>query len=78
MQRVTIQELRTRGGAVIDRVAAGETLIVRRAGRAVAQLAPLCRPALSAKDIAERWRRLAPVDPEQLRADIGAVVDASL
>lgn len=78
MRHVTIRELRNHGGDVIDRVAAGEKLIVTRDGRAVAQLAPLDRPALSAGEIVERWRRLAPVDPERLRADIDVVIDASL
>lgn len=78
MHRVTIRELRNSGGDVIDRVVAGEKLIVTRDGRAVAQLAPLDRPALSAREIVERWRRLAPVDPDRLRADIDAVTDASL
>jgi prevent-host-death family protein len=78
MRQVTIRELRNHGGDVIDQVVGGERLIVTRDGRAVAQLAPLDRPALSAHQVVERWRRLAPVDPERLRADVDAVVDASL
>jgi len=38
MAEVTIRELRNHGGDVVDRVAAGERLIVTRDGRPVAEL----------------------------------------
>jgi len=41
---VTIRELRNHGSDVIDRVEAGECLIVTRAGRPVAELRPTQTP----------------------------------
>lgn len=78
MGEVTIRELRNNGGAVVDRVAAGEQVVVTRAGKPVARLVPVQRPALSAEVLVARLRRLAPVDPAALRSDIDAVVDQSL
>ena len=75
---VSIRELRNHGGEVVDRVAAGEHLTVTRAGRPVAELRPLARPAVTADVLLQRWRRLPRVDPAQLRADLDAVLDPSL
>ena len=76
--QVSIRELRNHGGDVVDRVAAGEWLTVTRGGKPVAELRPLPRPALKAATLLERWRRLPTVDPQGLRADLDAVVDAAL
>lgn len=78
MAEVTIRELRNHGGEVADRVARGEHLIVTKAGKAVAELRPLRRPPLKAAALLSRWRRLPPVDPASLRADLDAVLDPSL
>ena len=78
MREVTIRELRNSGGAVIDRVAAGESLTVTRDGRPVAELRPLPRPPVTSEMLIERAKRLQFVDPERLRADIDAVIDTSL
>ncbi|HUF83805.1 MAG TPA: type II toxin-antitoxin system prevent-host-death family antitoxin [Acidimicrobiia bacterium] len=78
MAEVTIRELRNRGGDVIDRVAAGEHVIVTRAGKPVAELRPLPRPGISAVALVERWSRLPRIDPRALRADIDAIVDPLL
>ena len=78
MREVTIRELRNSGGAVIDRVAAGESLTVTRDGRPVAELRPLPRPPVTSEMLVERAKRLQFVDPERLRADIDAVIDTSL
>lgn len=75
---VNIRELRNHGGEVVDRVAAGEHLTVTRAGKPVAQLRPLGRPALKAEVLLERWRHLPHLDPAKLRADLDALVDPSL
>jgi prevent-host-death family protein len=75
---VTIRELRNRGGEVMDRVEAGEQLLVTRDGRPVAQLRPVRRPGLRAEALLTRWRRLKPVDPEAFRADIDRVLDQRL
>ena len=78
MATVTVRELRNRGGKVLDRVAAGERLIVTRSGRPVAELRPLHKPVLSSDALIERWRRLPPIDPRELRADLDALIDPSL
>jgi prevent-host-death family protein len=78
MERVTIRALRNHGGDVVDRVTAGETVVVTRAGTPVAELRPLRRDALDAAMLLGRWRNLASVEPQQFRADVDAVVDQSL
>jgi prevent-host-death family protein len=78
MERVTIRDLRNRGGDLVDRVAAGEALTVTRDGRPVAELRPVRRRGLSAAALLERWRRLPPIDPDRLRADIDLVLDQRL
>jgi prevent-host-death family protein len=75
---VAVRDLRNHGGEILDRVAAGESLIVTRDGHAVAELRPLPRRPLRAALLLERWRRIPAVDPLQLKADIDNVVDATL
>ena len=78
MDTITIRELRNHGGAVIDRVQAGERLIVSRDGQPVAELRPLPRKPLDAATLLERWRHVPPMDPEALRRDIDSIIDQSL
>jgi prevent-host-death family protein len=78
MRVVTIRELRNHGGDVIERVIAGERLTVTRAGEPVAELGPVRRRPARATTLLERWSRLPAVDPEAFRADVDAVIDASL
>ena len=78
MDEVTIRELRNRGGLVLDRVTKGEALTVTRDGHPVAELRPLPRHPLPAATVPERWRRLAAIDAAKLRADVDAVMDATL
>ena len=78
VDRITIRDLRNHGGAVVDRVLAGEALVVTRDGAPVAELRPVARPRLSASTLLERWRHLPPVDGAALRADLDRVLDASL
>ncbi len=78
MADITIRDLRNHGGDVIDRVLAGECLTVTRAGRQVAELRPLARPALGAETLLARWRNLPLVDPEAFREDIDALLDPAL
>lgn len=78
VSEVTIRELRNHGGAVVDRVAAGERVTVTRAGKPVAELRPTGAPPVGAAVLLERWRRLPTVDPVALRADLDAVVSGSL
>jgi antitoxin (DNA-binding transcriptional repressor) of toxin-antitoxin stability system len=75
---IDIRERRNHGGEVIDRVLAGERLTVTRAGKAVAELKPVRRPALTADVLLERWRRLPAVDAEALRRDVDELMDPSL
>lgn len=75
MAETTVRELRNHGGEVIDRVLAGERLIITRDGTAVAELRPLPRRAVNAHVVVERFRGLAPVDATRFRADVDAVID---
>ena len=74
MTEVTIRELRNHGGDVVDRVAAGERLVVTRAGRPVAELRPLPPSGASASVLLARWRRLPPLDGAVLRRDLDATL----
>lgn len=78
MAEVTIRELRNHGGDVVDRVAAGERLVVTRGGRPVAELRPLRSAALTASALLARWRRLPRVNERSLRADLDTTLDARL
>jgi len=78
MGQVTIRDLRNRGGAVVDRVAAGERVLVTRDGRPVAELRPVRGSALTAVELVRRWRRLRPMDAEAFRADLDSALDPSL
>jgi prevent-host-death family protein len=78
MSEVTVRELRNHGADVLQRVARGEALTVTRDGEAIAELRPLQRRLISAATLLERWRQLPPVDPEKLKADIDATMDATL
>ena len=75
---MNIRELRNRGGDVIDRIVAGERLVVTRGGRPVAELHPVGGPALTAEALLARWNRLPPVDAGSLRADLEGVLDTRL
>ena len=78
MDRVSIRDLRNRGGEVVDRVARGERVTITRSGRPVAELRPLTAPGLSGAALLQRWHRLPSVDPVKLRRDIDASLDPSL
>lgn len=53
-------------------------MTVTRDGVAVAVLAPIPRPRLSAQALVERWRNVPVIDGDQLRADIAEVLDLEL
>jgi prevent-host-death family protein len=78
VKTVTVRELRNDGGAVLDRVARGEELIVTRDGVEVAELRPRRRPAPAPADLIERRRHLPKVDPEGLRRDLDAVLNSAV
>ena len=78
MADVSIRDLRNKGGEVIDRASRGEPITITKAGKPVAELHPVSRPALSASVLLDRWRRLPAVDPVAFRADIDEVLDPRL
>ena len=78
MAIVTIRDLRNHGGEVVDRAAQGESVIITRGGKPVAELRSLARPGLTAAALLVRWHRLPRLDPEELREDVDAVMDNSL
>lgn len=78
MTTVTIRELRNRGGDVVDRVQAGERVVVTRDGRPVAELRPISRTALTTTELIQRRLNLKPFDPEALRRDLDRVLDPGL
>lgn len=78
MTSVTIRELRNRGGDVVDRVEAGERVLVTRDGKPVAELRPLSPSALTATELLRRRRNLPPVDVVAFRRDAARVIDSEL
>lgn len=78
MTPITISELCHHGGRFIDRVLAGESLLVTRHGRPVAELRAIRQVRYSAEELLERWRRVPAVDRAGLLADIDAVVHGRL
>ena len=78
MTEVTIRELRNHGGDVVDRVAAGERVVVTRSGKPVAELRPMRSRGLSANQLLGRWRRLPALDSKVLQADLDATIDPTL
>lgn len=78
VSEATVRDLRNHGGRVLDRVAAGERVVITRDGRPVARLEPVPRGRQTAGALVERFRRLPAVDPARLRADVDAVVDQEL
>ena len=61
---------------MVDRAARGEAITITRAGKAVAQLAPIPAAPLAVETLLERWLRLPEIDPLLLRADIDETLDA--
>jgi antitoxin (DNA-binding transcriptional repressor) of toxin-antitoxin stability system len=78
MSEVSIRELRNHGGEIVDRVASGETVTITRSGKPVAEMGPVVGPPLPAAVLLAHWRHLPSLDPDRLRRDIDAVVDARL
>lgn len=78
MSEVPIRELRNHGGAVAERVLAGEDITVTHAGTPVMRLIPLPKTALTAEALLARWKHVSPVDVSALRADLDSVIDPGL
>ena len=69
MHRVTIRELRHRGGEVVDRARRGEQLTITRDGEAVAVLTGVPREAITLDELRRRGRRPDPGLPDFEHAD---------
>ena len=78
MANVTIRDLRNHGGRVVDRVLAGESMVVTRAGRPVADLHPVPRPGLTGAELLAGWKSLPPLDAEAFRRDLDELLDPAL
>ena len=78
MSDISIRDLRNHGGEVIERAQRGERLTITKAGKPVAQLVPLPRPAASLEVLRRRWALLPQVDPAMLRGEIDAVLDPTV
>lgn len=75
---ISIRELRNNGGAVVDRVRRGESLIVTRDGDPVAELRPLPGRPLSSQELLRRYRHMPPIDYEAFRRDVDGLFDWTL
>ena len=73
-----MRDLRNKGGAIIDRVLAGERITVTRSGRPVASLRPLPRRGPDPATLLERRRHLPHIDPTLFRQDIDQAIEPSL
>ena len=71
---VTVFELRSDSGQVLDRVLAGELLTVIRDGQPVAEMSPISIPA-GLSTLKTRASRLKAIDPISLRNDIEELVE---
>jgi prevent-host-death family protein len=78
MSEVTTRELRNHVGRVLDRVMMGESIVVTREGKPLAELRPIQRDTLDARTLLERWRHLPQVEPVRLRAGRDALFDPTL
>jgi len=78
MESVTVRALRNHGGEVLDKVLRGESLVVTRDGKEVAELVPRRRPPVTTAELIARRRTLPPIDPEQFRRDLDDTIDPSL
>ncbi len=75
MTEVSIRELRNNGGELVERVAAGERVVVTRRGRPVAELRPMRSGRLTAAALLRRWRRLPPLDVSAWQRDLDEGID---
>lgn len=71
---VTVSELRSDSGQVLDRVLAGELLTITRDGRPVAEMSPISIPA-GLSTLKTRASKLKAIDPVLLRNDLEELVE---
>lgn len=75
---VPARELHNRGGQVRERATPGEALSTPRVAPTTAALPLLPQRGLDRATLLARWQHLPPIDPEALRRDLEAVLDAAL
>ena len=73
-----MRDQRHHGGKVVERVVAGESLVVTRSGEPVAELVPIRTPGFPAEELLRRWKSLPPIDASSFRDDVDAVLDPPL
>jgi antitoxin (DNA-binding transcriptional repressor) of toxin-antitoxin stability system len=78
MAKVSIRDLRNKGGEVVDRATRGEAITITKAGEPVAELRALTRSGPAPEVLLARWRALPRLDPHQLRADLDGLLDSRL
>ena len=78
MDKITIRDLRNKGGQVVERVMRGEQFIITRDGRAVAELHPVTREPLDSKTLLARWRMLPRIDATAMREEMDDLIDPAL
>ncbi len=75
MADASIRDLRNHGGEVVERASRGERITITRSGKPVAAIVALRGDPTPLAALLVRWRRLPPIDPGRLRADVDSVVD---
>jgi len=78
MAEASIRDLRNHGGEVVERASRGERVTITRSGKPVAELVAVRGDPMPLDALLARWRRLPPVDPTRLGADIDSVLDPTL
>lgn len=63
---------------MLNEVARGTAVVVTRDGEPVAELRPLPKRGLTARELVKRRKALPRIDPAELRMDVDAVVDMAL
>ena len=63
---------------MIERVLAGETVVITRSGVPVAELHPLPPQGFDAATLLKRWKGLPSIDPDRFREDIDDLLDSRL
>jgi len=71
---VSVFELRSDSGQVLDRVLAGELLTITRDGQPVAEMSPISIPA-GLSTLKTRATKLKAIDPVLLRNDLEQLVE---
>jgi antitoxin (DNA-binding transcriptional repressor) of toxin-antitoxin stability system len=78
-REITQRELRNESGEIMRLLDKGESFIVTRAGVPVGELAPLRRRRfVPVEAVIEMFRAAPPIDYQQLRNDLDAVVSQEI